>query len=639
MNRSRGLARTFIDPEGDQSEIAIERGRIVRAYEFAKERIATALASCVRVHHFGVRQEYRMTLVTFSQMEFDDDDTMPSTPNSLWSLAPPTRPSDRPSPGLGSSSSSVGERQCHRPYWILPTELINRFQLASLNRFVYALEAIMSQSVKGNNGLAVASPRQQEINGVMVSALLRTLRLCLGGSVPASRPEIWRREWRAQRRPTHCVDDPPPKRYGLGLQDIVQARGFVAFPPEMIQWHPLPQFERFHLRRLALAKQNTFHQTFKHRRNIAPSLQRDNAIMDLLIHDCEEFRATFPTPLPSFKTWKDSSGEALGNIIWPYTQLIISSYIETIVELIIQRTVKDTNTAQRERKQLTDRLHTIFEERNVTSTQGLSYAAIQGLIRCPIRIAMARTSAVGTGRQSYFSRYYNSGKWVDRIRGLFAWDDQPPGRRPRAWENEPFRKLTKKIHFRIDSILGPQIAGAFFSLLIHMAASKLLLIPQYDYDKLSVLYKPSKYHSDDTADAIGAMSSIARMNWLVPRFPHEYDDLVRQVAGREDPPNPTDPTVVELRSLLEFPRPSHKELSKLLETRFDLDGDPVTEEALYYPQRLGWDPTLTYLLDLQDRVDMHLERSDSESTSSDSLSSYDSGADASLAVNDSDLDS
>ena len=68
----------------------------------------------------------------------------------------------------------------------------------------------------------------------------------------------------------------------------------------------------------------------------------------------------------------------------------------------------------------------------------------------------------------------------------------------------------------------------------------------------------------------------------------------------------------------------------ILETHFDLDGDPVVEEIIYHPECRGWDPSLTHAVDLQ------REQSDSEST--DNLSSYGSQAETSPGLNDSDLD-
>ena len=74
------------------------------------------------------------------------------------------------------------------------------FLFASLNRFILALEAIMSWSGLGTEGLTVASAKQQEMNGVMVSTLIRALQLSLSGSNPGLRQAIWLTDWSSMRR-------------------------------------------------------------------------------------------------------------------------------------------------------------------------------------------------------------------------------------------------------------------------------------------------------------------------------------------------------------------------------------------------------------------------------------------------------
>ena len=179
---------------------------------------------------------------------------------------------------------------------------------------------------------------------------------------------------------------------------------------------------------------------------------------------------------------------------------------------MIERLAKEL-TGPKARKRFEDYLHTYFKNHNAVKTQSLSYALIQDMVDLPLRIAMARTSATGTGRQSYFSGYYNSGLWLGRIQRLFAWDDQAPNRRPRSWDNDTFRQLTQAILFRIDSILGSRCAQLFFKLLIQQVAQKLLFIPQYDYDKLSILYKQKasypRHHRSHLGDDLPGKDELA----------------------------------------------------------------------------------------------------------------------------------
>ena len=101
----------------------------------------------------------------------------------LWRIPSAVDPSDRSLSRLYPLLKGV--TKCHRPYWILPTKEANGFLFASLNHFIFALEGIMLRKGSGTEGLTVASAKQQEIIGVMVSALVRTLQLSLNDSNPA----------------------------------------------------------------------------------------------------------------------------------------------------------------------------------------------------------------------------------------------------------------------------------------------------------------------------------------------------------------------------------------------------------------------------------------------------------------------
>ena len=56
-------------------------------------------------------------------------------------------------------------------------------------------------------------------------------------------------------------------------------------------------------------------------------------------------------------------------------------------------------------------------------------------------------------------------------------------------------------------------------------------ILQYDYDKLSVLYKASRHHSKDTQEEISNLSLLERMNWLVPQMSDKYNSDFLDIQG------------------------------------------------------------------------------------------------------------
>ena len=68
-----------------------------------------------------------------------------------------------------------------------------------------------------------------------------------------------------------------------------------------------------------------------------------------------------------------------------------------------------------------------------------------------------------------------------------------------------------------------QLAGhRFLDCVKEYAGKYLLAIPQYNYDKLSVMHKASKHHSRDAQEEISMLSTLERTNWLVPQLSEEF---------------------------------------------------------------------------------------------------------------------
>jgi len=82
----------------------------------------------------------------------------------------------------------------------------------------------------------------------------------------------------------------------------------------------------------------------------------------------------------------------------------------------------------------------------------------------------------------------------------------------------------------VDEV-GEPAGHEFLKYIKELAAMFLWAIPQYDYDKLSVLYKASKHHSKDTQEEISNLSLLERMNWLVPQMSDEYNSDFVDVQG------------------------------------------------------------------------------------------------------------
>ncbi len=82
------------------------------------------------------------------------------------------------------------EEDGHRPYYILITKEINTFMTVNTNRWLLCLEALILRINPGPEGLLPAEPAQQLIIGVLISAIMRTLRLLVGGGDPSMEPSV-----------------------------------------------------------------------------------------------------------------------------------------------------------------------------------------------------------------------------------------------------------------------------------------------------------------------------------------------------------------------------------------------------------------------------------------------------------------
>jgi hypothetical protein len=61
-----------------------------------------------------------------------------------------------------------------------------------------------------------------------------------------------------------------------------------------------------------------------------------------------------------------------------------------------------------------------------------------------------------------------------------------------------------------------------------VAAQKLLVILQYDFTKLSVMYKPSKHHGVDTQQFIKGLTTLEKTNWIILQIAPEYRKWTRE---------------------------------------------------------------------------------------------------------------
>lgn len=102
----------------------------------------------------------------------------------------------------------------HYPYWVLSTAILNRYQANDLNRFALD-EVLMSHAHPDPKGRYPLVPHEEQVvNEVLLSGIMRTLRLMLGGIAPASIPSVW-------------MEKSKKGKLGLNYQQTVQDWGLA----------------------------------------------------------------------------------------------------------------------------------------------------------------------------------------------------------------------------------------------------------------------------------------------------------------------------------------------------------------------------------------------------------------------------
>jgi hypothetical protein len=460
--------------------------------------------------NYGVRQEYRITVGLLRELEGAEELEQASSAGG-----PP------PPPATASNGVAAGGAGDHLPFWVLPTKEVNAFAAAEMNRWLLCLEVLIGRVRAGEDGRPAASQEEQLINGVMVSAVVRVLRMSTGTN-PSMHPSMWLGEWgsRKKQQVTEADNDNTDgegagegdgnggshtrrgtKQFGLDLRTCVKKNGMAWFPLEPIHWNITPTFTSRAIRRLALAS-NAFQKSFHKTRDIQRSLSRENAMFEL-------FRDDLRT--------SEEDGLHTG------AQLVIRSYIQGVLTLLAERW---TDGPKDPKRRLTDFLaRAELEDGEAFGLQGLSWVTVTNLIGSPPRIVVVRRSNTSQGPRNgraHFSQY-DTGLWKDKVFALFAWDNERAGAlKKRGWHNSPFRALTRQLHSIVVEEAGEPAGNKFLARIKDCAAAYLWAIPQYDYDKLSVLYKASKHHSQDTQEEISHLSLLERTNWLVPQMSDEY---------------------------------------------------------------------------------------------------------------------
>lgn len=487
-----------------------KRQQLLAAYNATKQRLSSALRRS-KDENYGVRQEYRITIELLRKLE--NVEQLESASEGL--------PTSSAANSQASSEVTADEEGKHMPYWVLPTKEVNAFAAAELNRWLLCLEVLIGRVSAGHDGRSAASQEEQLINGVMVSAVVRVLRMSTSTDY-LLHPSMWLGEWdpEKRRRVREVSDDDTEgdsgdgtrhrtKKFGLDLRRCVRENGMAWFPVEPIHWNVIPTFTSQAIKRLALVS-NAFQKSFHKTQNIRSLLLREDTMLRLF-REC-------------LRTAPETAAIKVG------AQLSIQGYIQEVLALLAGRWAD----GPRKPKERLDAFVTMakLEDEEASGLRGLTYVMVANLIGCPPRVVgVRRSKARGKARngKAHFAQY-DTGLWKDKVFAVFAWDDERAGvTKKRGWHNAAFRVLTRRLHSIVVEEVGEEGGHVFLAYIKDYAARYLWIIPQYDYDKLSVMYKASKHHSQEAQEEIGSLSPLERTNWIVPQMSAEYQSDFRAI--------------------------------------------------------------------------------------------------------------
>ena len=503
--------------QGREGPYPAKRQQLIGCYQAIKQRVSIALSDS-RQTNFGVRQEYRINLALFESLEKEDDneDCSESAPDG------------------------------HRPFWMLSTEEVNNYLAKDVTRWLWILEVLISQVLPGLGDLSPVTQEQQMLNGALVSTVIRSLALTVGGGDPSRSSALWRDSW------TRQVPTPPEenqesdgetsevKQVGLRYKESLENHGMIWLPSGLLTWDTWPAFAPEVLGDLAVYR-NAFQKSFKHMPDIQKKLKQEN-----------RFFASFRSYLKRARIHSRSSP----NLFYQKTmhalnlgaELIIQAFIKDIFSLLAGRFECDVKN-KRARKAI---FLKSLEEEEASGLAGLDYGTIEALLPREPNIALAKGAA--RHANSHFEQY-KTGLWRDKLMGLFLWDDNPAGsdEKKRGWDNMPFRRLVRSLHSLVRRECDNATAEKFLGVLKTVASQKIWIIPQYDIGKISGLRKALSRNDQDSGEAIESLSELDRTNWLMPQLPEAHFETLKRVEHHLDLEVCNEADFVKLRSVLSDP--------------------------------------------------------------------------------------
>ena len=540
-----------------------KRQQIIDTYLQSKARLRTALTSSVQTC-FGVRQEYRMNLAYFLELA-----TLPhadTRTSNAANLSPNNQDLEARSTAvnLNPINQDLEERlNGHAPYWILPTKVVNGFLAGQMNRWMLCLEILSARAQASPEGILASSSEAQLIDGVLISAMLRLLRLSTGSFIASSQPGLWRglfsprprgRRWAIDSTEDEDEDEDEEeaeevgrsgrKSQGLDMARSFETCGMAWLAGSMMNWGA-PAFTARALRRLVIAR-NGLQLSHRKTRNIQAKLQRENCffqLWDSALREARDGLARLSRGDHEDSIWTDGwhyqgnrlfedlcSGSGSEAAYWTFrlgAELVIQAYILEVYSVLASRSGNSQRPKAVELAANLTGLLEHLEESAAAGLEGLTPTIVTALLGQAPKPIYARGKS-RNGRSHFIP--YDTGLWADKVMALFGWqgegvgeeeEGEGEGSKRRGWHNLPFRLLTRRLYDTVKQELGPQYAMRFIAVMRDTVPYFLRIVPQYDIDHLSVMAKASKHNGLERQASLASLSALARTNWICPQLPDE----------------------------------------------------------------------------------------------------------------------
>lgn len=351
------------------------------------------------------------------------------------------------------------------------------------------------------------STEQQLANGVMLSAIIRTLQLVVGGTSPLRMPSIWSATCSNQRGPQPrkqaSKKRPRFELLGLNYRQSMQRFKMGWLPYHLVDWVHPPRFTANALSRLALTK-NAFQRTFTRLYGKKLPHTREE-LADRVFQEYLHAHRQHPSDIPEHE-------EAIQKALKLGASRVIQAYIQ---ELFAHLATRLPSALPGIRIDTTRRLETFLAPLSPEEKQGLRglhYDMIARLLTFPPTLLTIRGNRKTFGRNQIKLGEFWTGAWIDMVWGLFAFDDNHSNIPPqecktdrRLWHHCPFRQLIYRISTSIASEFDRTRQIQFTEILREQAAQKLWIIPRYVSHRIS---------STRTANAQYPATMLERTYWV-----------------------------------------------------------------------------------------------------------------------------